>query len=178
MAWLPWAPWAAPWLDRSGRAYPPGHPHPCDLYLCLHCPGSPHAALATEDPTPDLLDKKPHGRNEPLISGRMWKQLVSQGLYQLFWLFLIFYGGPKYISIYEKPNQCAYWNSTTNLCCVPGSSDCLAADGGYYNTTGGAGGCVAPVGAVLPAGFAAEHPGWLAVQRVRQQGPRFIEQWQ
>ena len=36
------------------------------------------SALATEDPTPDLLDRKPHGRNEPLISGKMWKQLITQ----------------------------------------------------------------------------------------------------
>ena len=41
------------------------------------------AALATEDPTPDLLDRKPHGRTEPLISRTMWKHLLTQGLYQV-----------------------------------------------------------------------------------------------
>ncbi|KAK9840937.1 hypothetical protein WJX81_001285 [Elliptochloris bilobata] len=51
-------------------------------------------ALATEMPTPELLLEKPHGRNEPLISRRMWKHVVVQGLYQLFWLFLIIYGAP------------------------------------------------------------------------------------
>ncbi len=53
------------------------------------------AALATEPPTPELLLEKPHGRDEQLISGKMWKHILTQGLYQLFWLFLIFYGAPK-----------------------------------------------------------------------------------
>ena len=52
------------------------------------------AALATEMPMPELLLEKPHGRNEPLISRRMWKHVIVQGLYQLFWLFLIIYGAP------------------------------------------------------------------------------------
>ena len=36
------------------------------------------AALATEEPTPELLDEKPHGRNEQLINGRMWKHILVQ----------------------------------------------------------------------------------------------------
>lgn len=55
-------------------------------------------ALATEPPTDDLLLERPHGRDEPLISKKMWKHILCQGLYQLFWLFLIFYGAPKYLS--------------------------------------------------------------------------------
>ncbi len=41
------------------------------------------AALATENPTPDLLTKKPHGRDEPLISKHMWRFIFSQGVYQV-----------------------------------------------------------------------------------------------
>ncbi len=51
-------------------------------------------ALATEMPTPELLLERPHGRAEPLISRRMWKHVIVQGCYQLFWLFLIIYGAP------------------------------------------------------------------------------------
>ncbi|EIE19492.1 calcium-translocating P-type ATPase [Coccomyxa subellipsoidea C-169] len=51
-------------------------------------------ALATEPPTPGLLLEKPHGRDEQLISPKMWKHILAQGFYQLFWLFLIFYGAP------------------------------------------------------------------------------------
>jgi magnesium-transporting ATPase (P-type) len=40
-------------------------------------------ALATENPTPELLLLRPHGRDEPLISMRMWKHIVTQGLYQV-----------------------------------------------------------------------------------------------
>lgn len=48
-------------------------------------------ALATEDPNPALLDDRPHGRTDPLISGRMWKHILVQGLYQMLWLFLMMY---------------------------------------------------------------------------------------
>lgn len=41
------------------------------------------AALATEDPTPDLLTHKPHGRDEPLISRKMWKHIITQGMFQV-----------------------------------------------------------------------------------------------
>ena len=36
------------------------------------------AALATENPNPELLDERPHGRNEPLISRTMWKHIIVQ----------------------------------------------------------------------------------------------------
>ena len=59
------------------------------------------AALATEPPTPELLLEKPHGRDEALISPAMWKHIFCQGVYQLFWLFLIVYGATKYVGPYE-----------------------------------------------------------------------------
>lgn len=61
----------------------------------------PYAALATENPTPDLLLEKPHGRKEPLISTSMWKHVIVQGCYQLFWLFLIIYAAPATIHSYK-----------------------------------------------------------------------------
>jgi hypothetical protein len=48
---------------------------------CVHTPM--RAALATEAPTPDLLTKKPHGRDEPLISKYMWRFIGSQVCYQV-----------------------------------------------------------------------------------------------
>lgn len=41
------------------------------------------AALATEDPSPDLLLETPHGRTEPLINGAMWTHIMVQGIYQV-----------------------------------------------------------------------------------------------
>lgn len=40
-------------------------------------------ALATEEPNPSLLDNLPHGRDTPLVSGRMWKHIVIQGVWQV-----------------------------------------------------------------------------------------------
>ena len=57
-------------------------------------------ALATEMPTPDLLNQRPHGRNEPLINGKMAKHILAQGSYQVFWLFLIFYGMPAHLDAF------------------------------------------------------------------------------
>ncbi|KAK9867201.1 hypothetical protein WJX84_002696, partial [Apatococcus fuscideae] len=64
-------------------------------------------ALATEDPAPELLLNKPHGRNEPLINGLMWKHIACQAVYQLFWLFLIFYGASSVINGFVLPSSCA-----------------------------------------------------------------------
>jgi Ca2+-transporting ATPase len=40
-------------------------------------------ALATEKPTMLLLRLRPYGRDEQLVSGRMWLHIVGQGLYQV-----------------------------------------------------------------------------------------------
>lgn len=64
-------------------------------------------ALATEDPTPDLLERRPLGRNEPLINGTMGKHILAQGVYQCFWLFLIFYGVPAQLPAYAV-HPCNY----------------------------------------------------------------------
>jgi len=58
-------------------------------------------ALATELPHIKLLDQKPYGRNEPLISRKMWKHIVGQGLFQLAVLLAIIYAGPQ-IAHYDK----------------------------------------------------------------------------
>lgn len=64
-------------------------------------------ALATEDPTPDLLERRPLGRNEPLINATMGKHILAQGIYQCFWLFLIFYGVPAQLPAYAV-HPCNY----------------------------------------------------------------------
>ncbi|GLC43787.1 hypothetical protein PLESTB_000907900 [Pleodorina starrii] len=55
-------------------------------------------ALATEDPNPELLLMKPYGREENLITRVMWKHILVQGCYQLFWMFFILYGVPKFLT--------------------------------------------------------------------------------
>ena len=50
-------------------------------------------ALATESPSPELLKRKPYGRNKALISPRMWAFLAGHVLYQLVVLFVLVYAG-------------------------------------------------------------------------------------
>lgn len=98
-------------------------------------------ALATEDPTPDLLEHRPHGRNEPLINRKMAKHILVQGAYQCFWLFLIFYGLPANVDSYHIESQCEWYtnneyNATdpyNSLCCYQGSPQCNGIDSYYYD---------------------------------------------
>ena len=54
-------------------------------------------ALATEPPTEDLLLRKPYGRNNPLISLTMMKNILGHGVYQLVIIFtLLFIGAHTY----------------------------------------------------------------------------------
>lgn len=72
-------------------------------------------ALATEDPNPELLLMKPYGRNENLITRIMWKHILVQGGYQIFWMFFILYGAtkllddPKYDGRYDIEKEFSYW---------------------------------------------------------------------
>ena len=76
-------------------------------------------ALATESPTPDLLEHKPNSRSEPLINGTMAKHIIIQSMYQCFWLFLIFYGlPPSGIDRYHVRSKCEYYPvDQASLCC-------------------------------------------------------------
>lgn len=56
-------------------------------------------ALATELPTPDLLERKPYGRTSPLISATMAKNILGQAIYQLVIVFGIMFFGEKIFDI-------------------------------------------------------------------------------
>ncbi len=60
------------------------------------CPITPLPLLSPPNPTPipHPPTPQPYGREEPLITGRMWKHILVQGLYQLFWLFFFMYALP------------------------------------------------------------------------------------
>ncbi|PNH11294.1 putative calcium-transporting ATPase 5, plasma membrane-type [Tetrabaena socialis] len=72
-------------------------------------------ALATEDPNPELLLMKPYGREENLITRIMWKHILVQGCYQIFWMFLILYGVPKFFTAakfdgrYDIESRESFW---------------------------------------------------------------------
>ncbi|KAL3672104.1 hypothetical protein V7S43_002768 [Phytophthora oleae] len=56
-------------------------------------------ALATEEPTPQLLERKPYPKTEPLISKKMTKHIVGQSIYQLILLLAIVFTGEKWFDI-------------------------------------------------------------------------------
>ncbi|KAH9629556.1 hypothetical protein HF086_008600 [Spodoptera exigua] len=56
-------------------------------------------ALATEMPTPDLLQRKPYGRTKPLISRTMMKNILGQAIYQLFIIFSLLFVGDRLLNI-------------------------------------------------------------------------------
>ncbi|XP_016100738.1 plasma membrane calcium-transporting ATPase 3-like isoform X3 [Sinocyclocheilus grahami] len=56
-------------------------------------------ALATEPPTEALLLRKPYGRNNPLISLTMMKNILGHGVYQLVIIFTLLFAGEKIFNI-------------------------------------------------------------------------------
>lgn len=56
-------------------------------------------ALATEKPTPALLNRDPYGRTKPLISKIMMKNIVGHSLYQLTIIFNLLFLGDKFFNI-------------------------------------------------------------------------------
>eukprot|EP01133_Synstelium_polycarpum_P016349 gene16349-19448_t len=52
-------------------------------------------ALATEPPQLELLDRPPTGRDAPLISRTMWRNIAGQAIFQLTVQFVLLYLGPQ-----------------------------------------------------------------------------------
>jgi len=50
-------------------------------------------ALATDSPSPNLLKRKPYGKNAPLITQSMWHNIIGQAAFQLFINLTILYFG-------------------------------------------------------------------------------------
>ncbi|KAI5618015.1 plasma membrane calcium-transporting ATPase 1 isoform X3 [Silurus asotus] len=56
-------------------------------------------ALATEPPTESLLLRKPYGRNKPLISRTMMKNILGHAVYQLTVIFTLLFAGERLFDI-------------------------------------------------------------------------------
>ncbi|XP_030634670.1 plasma membrane calcium-transporting ATPase 4 [Chanos chanos] len=56
-------------------------------------------ALATEPPTESLLLRKPYGRDKPLISRTMMKNILGHAVYQLIVIFTLLFAGEKFFNI-------------------------------------------------------------------------------
>ncbi|XP_036957776.1 plasma membrane calcium-transporting ATPase 1-like isoform X1 [Acanthopagrus latus] len=56
-------------------------------------------ALATEPPTESLLLRKPYGRDKPLISRTMMKNILGHAVYQLIIIFTLLFAGENFFDI-------------------------------------------------------------------------------
>ncbi|XP_062842686.1 plasma membrane calcium-transporting ATPase 4 isoform X1 [Trichomycterus rosablanca] len=62
-------------------------------------------ALATEPPTESLLLRRPYGRNKPLISRTMMKNILGHAVYQLIITFTLLFAGEKFFNIDSGRNS-------------------------------------------------------------------------
>ncbi|KAJ3702765.1 hypothetical protein LUZ61_006470 [Rhynchospora tenuis] len=68
-------------------------------------------ALATDRPTKELMKKKPVGRTEPLITRVMWRNLLSQALFQVAVLLIFQFKGQQMFGVSEKVNNTIIFNT-------------------------------------------------------------------
>ncbi|XP_058086640.1 calcium-transporting ATPase 12, plasma membrane-type-like [Magnolia sinica] len=74
-------------------------------------------ALATERPAKELMDQKPVGRTEPLITNIMWRNLIAQALYQITVLLILQFKGKSIFGVDERVRNTLIFN-TFVLCQV------------------------------------------------------------
>ncbi|PQE25881.1 putative calcium P-type ATPase NCA-2 protein [Rutstroemia sp. NJR-2017a BBW] len=55
-------------------------------------------ALATDPPTPSILNRKPDPKSAPLITMTMWKMIIGQAIYQLVITLLVYFGSKSILS--------------------------------------------------------------------------------
>lgn len=55
-------------------------------------------ALATDPPSPSVLDRKPEPRDHSLITVTMWKMIIGQALLQTIVTFILYFAGPKFLN--------------------------------------------------------------------------------
>ncbi|KAL1964514.1 hypothetical protein VTN77DRAFT_6940 [Rasamsonia byssochlamydoides] len=61
-------------------------------------------ALATDPPSPGILDRKPEPRSAPLVSLTMWKMIIGQSLYQLVVTLVLNFAGNRILG-YTGPKK-------------------------------------------------------------------------
>jgi Ca2+-transporting ATPase len=58
-------------------------------------------ALGTEKPTESLLNRRPYGRESPLIAPIMWRNIIGQSIYQIVVLFIVLYAGAHIFEVQD-----------------------------------------------------------------------------
>ena len=65
-------------------------------------------ALATEPPSPHLMERKPFGRSAPLVNKEMWRNIVVMSLYQLIVCLVLLFAGQDLLGIDESDGDGHY----------------------------------------------------------------------
>ncbi|XP_023522917.1 putative calcium-transporting ATPase 13, plasma membrane-type, partial [Cucurbita pepo subsp. pepo] len=68
-------------------------------------------ALATELPTNDLMTKTPVGRSNPLVTKIMWRNLITQAVYQVTVLLVLEFKGSSIFNVNEKVKSTLIFNT-------------------------------------------------------------------
>ncbi|MCL7031686.1 hypothetical protein MKW94_029811 [Papaver nudicaule] len=74
-------------------------------------------ALATDRPTEELMKKPPVGREQPLVTNIMWRNLIPQALYQILVLLILQFKGMAIFGVNENVKDTLIFN-TFVLCQV------------------------------------------------------------
>jgi len=75
------------------------------LWLNLIMDSMAALALATEAPYPELLDRPPNFAGAPLISRRMWTNMLGQASYQIVLQLWLLHSGYKYFEVEEDSEE-------------------------------------------------------------------------
>jgi P-type Ca2+ transporter type 2C len=62
-------------------------------------------ALATEPPTPDLLNRPPHAKADPLISFFMWRMIIGQSIFHVTVNLILLFVGPTIFGLQPVPGD-------------------------------------------------------------------------
>ncbi|KAK2757252.1 plasma membrane calcium [Arachnomyces sp. PD_36] len=62
-------------------------------------------ALATDPPTPEILDRKPTPKTAPLISINMWKMIIGQAIFQLIVTYILYFAGGDILGYTTKDQE-------------------------------------------------------------------------
>ena len=65
-------------------------------------------ALATEPPSPHLMERKPFGRSAPLVNREMWRNIVVMSVYQLIVCLVLLFAGQDLLGIDETDGDAHY----------------------------------------------------------------------
>ncbi len=60
-------------------------------------------ALATEPPSLELLDDKPHSRNSQIVTATMWRNIIGQSIYQIVVLSALLFFVESILGVVPKP---------------------------------------------------------------------------